>query len=195
MFQVRDASVKSWSTVQTASTKGWNSIQTYVGQNPENLNKSYSGGGYGSINEPTQITMKQEESEEDFWAWGETSKPGKQQEAGTVNQESSKMVNNGSKNGSSSNLQKQSSSDFDESWGWEDEFTAKPKTQSSSVNGKKPSKAKKNQNSWDTNGWSEEGNDDWGQVDSWSNEDWSSVTPKKNTRQTIRSAGNGKKGD
>ncbi|XP_031551107.1 ADP-ribosylation factor GTPase-activating protein 1-like isoform X2 [Actinia tenebrosa] len=198
--KVRDASVKSWSTVQTASTKGWSSIQSYVGQNePENLNtsKGFSGGGYGSINDPTQITMKQEESEEDFWAWGETSAAGKQQEARAVNQETSKMVNNGSKNGSSSstNLRKQSSSDFDESWGWDDESTAKPKMKSSSLNGKKTSKAKKNQDSWDTNGWSEEGNDDWSQGDSWSNEDWTSVTPKKNTRQTIRSAGNGKKGD
>jgi hypothetical protein len=137
--------------------------------------------------------MKHEENDEDFWAWGETSKSEKPRESSS-NQDSSKEVNSETENGGT-NLRKQSSSDFDESWGWEDDFTAKPKESSSISNGKKSTKAKGKQNSRDANGWSEEGNDDWGQSDSWSNEDWSSVTPKNNTRQAIRSAGNGKKGD
>lgn len=185
---MRDASAKSWNSVQNASTKGWSSIQTYMNQNPETLKgSSYSTGSYGSMNEPTAINMKHDDTDEDFWAWGETSSTS----------QASKSVSNGSRteqrNDSVGSVQKQPSSDFDESWGWDDEFTAAKPAKPKSVNGKKSPNSKTKKSSHETNGWNAQ--DDWGQSDSWSNEDWSSVAPQKNTRKTIRSAGNGKKAD
>ncbi|XP_028513643.1 ADP-ribosylation factor GTPase-activating protein 1 isoform X2 [Exaiptasia diaphana] len=184
--KMKDASAKSWSTVQNASTKGWSSIQTYMNQNPETLkSSSYSAGSYGSMNEPTNINIKYDDTNEDFWAWGETSSTSQ----GTTS------VSNGSRTeqkNSGGSIRKEPSNDFDESWGWDDEFTAKP-AKPKTVNGKKSPNLKTKKNIQETNGWNDE--DDWGQSDSWSNEDWTSVTPQKNTRKTIRSAGNGKKAD
>jgi len=156
-----------------------------MNQNPETLkSNSYSTGSYGSINEPTAVNMKHDDTNEDFWAWGET---------GSKSQPAKTMANNEPDHkGSRSSLKKQESSDFDESWGWDDEFTPKPASKAKpSVNGKR-SPNMKMKSSKEANGWDD---DDWGQTDGWSNEDWSSVTPQKNNRKTIRSAGNGKKGD
>lgn len=145
-----------------------------MNQNPETLkSSSYSTGSYGSINEPTAVNMKHDDTDEDFWAWGET---------GSKSQPAKPMGDKGS----SRSLNKQESSDFDESWGWDDEFTSKP-----SMNGKRTTNMK-TKSSKEANGWDD---GDWGQADDWSNEDWSSAAPQKNNRKTIRSAGNGKKGD
>ena len=190
--------MKSWSTVQSASTNGWSSLQTYVNQTgQEPLKDGYSGGGYGSMNEPTAINMKQQDDDEDFWAWGETQKSEAQKEVVNSKEASSEVAKSEPTNGSK-NLRKQSSSDFDESWGWDDEFTAKPqKAASSLTNGTKSINQKPQQdvNSLDANDWGDDGSKGWGQEDAWSNEDWSSVTSQTNTRKTIRNAGSGKKAD
>ena len=144
---------------------------------------NYSGGSYGSINEPTAVNMKHDDNDEDFWAWGETSSKSQGTNGDNVSNNEPETVHKNS----GSNLRKQSSSDFDESWGWDDEFAAAKPAEAKTMNGKKSPnlKTKKETN---TNGWNDDGNDDWGNADSWSNEDWSSVP----TRKTI-SAGNGKK--
>ncbi|XP_048582319.1 ADP-ribosylation factor GTPase-activating protein 1 isoform X2 [Nematostella vectensis] len=180
--KVRDASTRSWSTVQTASVKGWSNLQTYVNQGEtggDALTSGQQSGGYGSMNDPVTVNSKQQD-DADFWSsWGED--------------ESSKSNSNSMSNGSvksnenSSNVQKQSSSEFDDSWGWGDDEPVKPATKKpSSPRSKKSPPPQTQASGWDDN--------DWGQVDSWSNENWDSLTPQKTNKRTART-GNRNKAD